>query len=376
MDPFAGMTNHPAATPFARLTRLQAAFVVALTLAAVGFFVAVSQSSLRQGWADAPDRGPGDVQLYNAEIARMQQGEGYYAAAGRELVERGYPTASLFNWRTPLPVALVGSLPDKRLGQALLGGAALLLLVFSFDWLARENGSRTALAAVLLLCGALLPVSFEDGFIMPELWAGVLLALSIVMYAQGRAGCGVAAGLAALFLRELAGPYCLLCVALAVRGRRWPELGSWLAGFAAYGLFYAWHVAHVLPLMRSDDVLRAQGWIRFGGAAFVISTAQMNAFLLLLPQWVTAVFVPLALVGAAAANSRAGERLGLTLAGYLVLFSMVGQNINQYWGSLIAPLFCLAAARFPAACRDLVAALRARRNVSGQRHVSTAGGGC
>lgn len=344
-------------TPLARLTRPAAAGVVAFVLAAVVFFVAVSRSPLRQGWADAPDRGPGDVQLYNAEIARMQQGQGYYDAAARELVERGYPTASLFNWRTPLPMALIGWLPDKRLGQAVLGGAAVLLLLLAFDWLARENGSWAALAATLLLCGALLPVSFDDGFVMPELWAGVLLALSIVLYAQGRPACGVAAGLAALFVRELAGPYCLLCIALAMRSRRWRELGGWLGGLAAYAVFYAWHVEHVLPLMRSDDVLRAGGWVRFGGAAFVISTAQMNALLLLLPQWVTAAFVPLALLGAAGENTPAGERLGLTLAGYLVLFSIVGQDINQYWGSLVAPLFCLAAARLPAACRDLATAL-------------------
>lgn len=367
------MADAPPATRLGSLTRLQAAAVVALTVASIVFFVAVSLSPLRRGFADAPDRGPGDVQLYNAEVARIRGGEGYYAVAASELRERGYPTASLFNWRTPLPVALIGWLPDKRLGQALLGAAALLLVLGSFDWLARENGPRTALAALLLLSGALLPVMFDDGFVMPELWTGVLLALSIVAYAQRRPRCGVAAGLAALFVRELAAPYCLLCIALAARDKRGREVAAWLTGLAAYALFYAWHVQHVLPLMQSADPLRARGWICFGGAGFVISTAQMNAYLLLLPQWVTAACLPLALLGAAAGNTPAGERLGLTLAGYLVLFSIVGQDVNQYWGSVIAPLFCLAAARLPAVGRDLAAALTSARGWNGGRELVSGG---
>ena len=260
--------------------------------------------------------------------------------------------------RTPLPVGLIGALPDKCLGQALLGGACLLLALFSFGWLCREAGIRAALGSMLLLSGALLPIVVGDLFVMPELWAGVLLALSIAAYAEDRPRWGIGSGLAALFFRELSAPYCLLCVALAARQRRWKEVGAWLAGFAVYGLFYALHLRQVLGLIRPGDLDHAHGWVCFGGAGFVISTAQMNAWLLLSPQWVTALFVPLALLGAASWNTPAGDRLGLTLAGYLLAFSIVGQDFNQYWGSMIAPLFCLAAARFPAALNDLCRAVR------------------
>jgi hypothetical protein len=345
-------------TGFARLSRLQATLVLGLTGGAMLLLVGVSQSPLKSGFADAPDRGPGDVQLYNAEIARMRQGQAYYAAADAELRQRGYPTRRVFNWRTPLPVGLIGALPDKCLGQALLGGAALLLVLCSFGWLCREAGPRAALGAMLLLNGALLPIALDELFVMPELWAGVLVALSIAAYAQDQPRWGLAAGLAALFFRELAAPYCMLCVVLAARRRRGKEVAVWLAGFVVYGLYYAQHVCRVLALIHADDLDHVHGWICFGGAGFVISTAQMNAYLLLLPQWVTALFVPLALLGAASWNTPAGERLGITLAGYLVAFSIVGQDFNQYWGSLIAPLFCLAAARFPAAARDLCRAVR------------------
>ena len=42
----------------------------------------------------------------------------------------------------------------------------------------------------------------------------------------------------------------------------------------------------------------------------------------------------------------------------MVLFAVVGQPFNQYWGCLLAPLLALAAARCPWRMRDLIAAAR------------------
>ena len=91
----------------------------------------------------------------------------------------------------------------------------------------------------------------------------------------------------------------------------------------------------------------ADGWIRFGGAGFLISTAQMNAYLLLLPQWVTAMYLSCVAAGRRRWNTPGGTRIGLTIAVYAIAFSVAGHDFNQYWGSLTAPLFCLAACRLP-----------------------------
>jgi hypothetical protein len=99
----------------------------------------------------------------------------------------------------------------------------------------------------------------------------------------------------------------------------------------------------VQQLIGPNDVAHAEGWIRFGGAGFVISTVQMNAYLLLLPQWSSAVYLVLALLGFGAWNSPAGQRGGITAAGYLAAFAIVGQPFNQYWGSMLAPLLALGA---------------------------------
>jgi hypothetical protein len=160
---------------------------------------------------------------------------------------------------------------------------------------------------------------------------------------------------------------------LAFRSRRWREALSWSAGFTVYAIFYAWHIAQVKPLILTSDHAHAGSWLQLGGAAFLISLTQMNAFLLLLPQWVSAIVLPLAMLGFAAsrdginddlgtADTRgkrsAGKserrkeespatRAGLTASAYVVVFAFVGYSFNQYWGSLIAPLFCFGVAQCP-----------------------------
>jgi hypothetical protein len=96
----------------------------------------------------------------------------------------------------------------------------------------------------------------------------------------------------------------------------------------------------------------------------VISTAQMNAYLLLLPQWVTAVYLIAALVGVAGWSTPLGTRVGLATCLFLAAFTVVGQVFNQYWGCLIAPLLCLGAVQFPASLRDLWRAASQKSNLA------------
>jgi hypothetical protein len=333
------------ADPIARSNPRHARIVLAIFALATAFFVGVTLSPLRSGFADAPSRGPSDIDLYSAEIARIHAGESYYDAVAAELPKFGYPTRSIFNWRTPLPVWLVARLPDLTAANAALAIVGLLLIVLSFKLLADEGGVGQGIVGVLLLSGAVLPSVLGDLVLLSELWSGMFLALSAVLFGIKRPIAGIAAGMASLFFRELAAPYCVLCVALAARERKYRELALWGVGLAAYAVFYAWHVAQVLPRIEPDAIAQQDGWIRFGGAGFLISTAQMNAYLLLVPQWVAAVFLACALLGAATWNTPAGRLIGLTVALYAVAFSIAGHDFNQYWGSQIAPLLCLPAAR-------------------------------
>lgn len=353
-------------TDYARLTPLQARLVLAVILAAAIAGVAVTLSPMASSNIRPGIKGGNDVALYRAEIERIRHGQGYYDAAAAELAPRGYPTRSVFNWRTPLPMWLLGKLPADAFGKVLLGGLALMALLMAVAALVREEtvGEENAAAGrgvlsgrpiscALLLIGPLMLPVLDQLFVVPVLWAGVFIALSVCAFGLKRPYWGVAFGLSAAFLRELALLYCLLGVGIALWRRRRGESAAWLIGLAAWLGFYAVHWWTVSGLIAPDAIAHHHGWVRLGGAGFVISTAQMNAYLLPLPQWVTALYLVAALVGFAGWGTAWGTRVGLSVCLFLATFAVVGQSFNQYWGSLIAPLLCFGVVRFPASLWDL-----------------------
>jgi hypothetical protein len=213
-----------------------------------------------------------------------------------------------------------------------------------------------------------------DLFVMPVLWAGVLMALSLTCYGLNRSALGVGLGWTAVFFRELALPYCLLAMAIAWWTGRRRELLLWIAGLALWAVFYGAHYIRIAGLIQPGDRAHAQGWIQFGGTGLVIAMVQINAYLLLLPQWVTALYFAAAMCGFAGWRTPFGQRVSLTACLYVAAFGVVGQEFNQYWGALVAPLWCFGAARFPASLRDLCQAARMSRGAQALR--GFAGSGC
>jgi hypothetical protein len=340
-------------TSFRRLSPAAARGVLAVTVAAMLLFVGIAISPYASGFADKPLKRPGDIALYQAIVQRIHAGANYYDAAAAELPARGYPTKSVFNWRTPLPLWLLGALPTPMIGRVLLALLAIAMLFGACHLFARDEQMGRGILCGLLMVGTVLPCMLDDLYVSHELWAGVLIMLSVLAYGMRRIGWGVALGFAALVVRELAAPYCVLCCLMAVSERRWREVAAWGGMAALYGLWYGAHVLQVLPRIGPNATAHTDGWIRMGGAAFVISVTQMNAYLLQLPQSITGIYLSLAMLGFAGWTAPWGRRAGLTAALYLGGFAIVGNPFNQYWGSLIAPLLCLGVAQAPAAIVDL-----------------------
>jgi hypothetical protein len=307
--------------------------------------VGVTLSPLKKSQVGKAERQGSDIALYTAEIERIRSGEGYYQAAADELVARGYPTKSVFNWRTPITHWLIAALPDPVLVKAVLGVLAGATMLGAFFVMAREGSLPQAGLAVFLLSGAYMYTVLGQAYVMPVLWAGVLIGLSLVCYGLDRPKIAAVVGIAALFVRELSAPYCVVAALLSLRERRWREVAIWVIGLAAYMAFYVWHVANVRSVQTAEAVAHDGSWLQMGGAAFVIALAQINAYLIIAPQPFAALYVVAALAAAAAWTSPWGQRVGITLAAYVALFALVGYDFNQYWGILIAPLFCFPAAR-------------------------------
>src|SRR5262245_28154321 len=179
---------------FGRLSPWAARCVLAITAVTITWFVTISLSANAIDYAAHPRGGHGDIELYQAEIRRIHQGEGYYQAANAELRPRGYPVRSVFNWRTPLPMWLLGVLPSDAAGRALIGLLAAALVAIAVHVMAGEANARVGIFCGVLLIGALMPCWLKDTYVMPVVWAGVLIGLSVCAYAIDRRDWGFTLG--------------------------------------------------------------------------------------------------------------------------------------------------------------------------------------
>ena len=352
-DAFFGEVMQSAQTRFAGLARWQACIALVLGLALLAGFILAALAPKKY-----TPRGQGgrDLQLYRAVVARVHAGENYYDAAGKELREQGYPTGSFFNWRPPAYAWLLGSLPSPVWAQVLLGLLGLVTLFWSSRLIYREGGAGKALAGAVFMLGALLWCLDGDAYFAQELWAGTLIALAIAAYGLGRWHWGVAAGLAALFLRELALPFCLLSFVFACWQRRRAEVVIWAVGLVLYGLFLMHHRTEVASHLTPGDRLPGS-WIQFGGISFILATARMNEWIFALPLCMTALCLWLALLGFAGWRGPTATRVALTSVGYMAAFGVIGQPFNDYWGLLYTPLLPFGIVWAPAAVHDLYRAI-------------------
>ena len=316
------------------VTLRRTAVVVGLALTFAAFIWAGSPSAAvtprNEKGAAAPRRS--DVQLFIRTVEDVRKGQPYYEAAGAEMRAGNYPTQSVFNWRQPLVYLAVSHVP-LLLAQIVLGLLAAKLL-FDLDKIVPREA--LALGPMLNSClGLLVPVAVY----LTEAWAGACIGLSLLAYARNRERTGAVWGILALFMRELAAPYCILAGCIALWHRRWREVRVWACGGVCYTVYYGLHAAQVLKHVRLDDSAHAHSWLAFGGLPFVAETLRSNGLLLLAPRFAVAIVA----VGLVAAwwNSRLPLHARATLAMYGALFLAVGLPFNGYWGLLIAPTVSL-----------------------------------
>jgi hypothetical protein len=355
------MASTSRTTRFADLSRRQAVLILTATTIALVWCLC---AAFAPQTPYQPVVGNGsDLHLYRRIVECVHAGEDYYEAAGREMRAVGYPTGSIFNWRPPLYAWLIGALPSPTWAQAILTILAGLVILLAGRAMQREGGIGRVAAGIFPLIGALGWCIDGDAFLSQELWAGILICLSICAYASDRWHIGLAVGLLALFFRELALPYCLIALFLSWRQQRRQEIAGWLIGLGLYCLYMVLHIVAVVAQILPGDRLHAS-WIQFGGAAFLLATCRMNAYLFKLPLWASALYLPLALLGLAGWRGWVGSRFALTAGAYVAAFAVVGQPFNDYWGLLMAPLLACGCAAAPEALRDLFLAVEIRLRLS------------
>jgi hypothetical protein len=338
---------------FDHISRRGAALVVAVLVAAVIYGLVVYRPAT-PGSVKGDAKGE-DLRCYHSIVERVHAGEGYYEAAREELSSRGYATGSVFNWRLPLLAWLLGHLPGTGTGQALAATLALLTLAAWIGVFGKGPHSFGQLAIGSLAVLAPVIYSLLPGlFLAHEFWAGTLISLSLAFYGRGWRAPSVASGLTALFLRELALPFVLVMLVLSYVERHRREAMTWAIGVAAFGAVLLFHWSIVRGLSAGTGPLAQQrGWMALGGWAFVLSTARMHPYLFLAPPWVTAMVVPLVLLGLAGWPGPLGSRVAATVFVYVSVFLFVGLPYNQYWGLMYTGIMLLGLLYLPGSIRDL-----------------------
>jgi hypothetical protein len=279
----------------------------------------------------------GDTDLQLRTIERIRRGEPYYDAVGTELRTNRYPTKPIVNWRTPLHYELVATLSVDTAGKLLyaLGMAVVVTAALVY---ARRSVAR-AIAGGLLLLGTMAPAMLDrpGAVAFPEHWAAAFIALSLNAYIARQWVLGASLGVVAVFLRELASPYALICGLLALRARRSREWKLWIAGGISYFIYYAIHVNRALDAVHADDLARVESYWQWLGLSFVFMTLYANGLVTILPTYMTPVAAAAGLAGGLAPSAPA--QLSVPLFVYFILFCVAGQPFNFYWGYLTAPLW-------------------------------------
>lgn len=305
-----------------------------------------------------------DLRCYYAIAERIHSGEGYYQAARQELQTRGYATDSVFNWRLPFLATLLGTLPSQEAGQVIV-----ILLSFFSLWLwvdvatQRMSFPRVALG-VIPLAGSAVYSFIEIIFVMHELWAGILISISLLAHGKGWWKLSLAAGITALFIRELVLPFVAVMFLASLADRNRKEAIAWLLGVLAFLSMLAFHSKQVHALTHSNANLNFAQWLALSGWDYVLATIQVQPFLFIFPSWCTAVLAPFALLGFLAWRDALGRRMGLTIAAYILIFLFVGRNNNAYWGLLYCNLVPLGLLYVPVALSDTLSLRRVNRSLT------------
>ena len=337
---------------FARLTLLA---VVALIVYGLLFGV----ESFPVGADTGPEEAK-DIDLYRAVVERLQAGEGFYAANGEEQHQRGYPTTPFLTWRLPTQAWVISHLGEDWAANLLRFLSLLAILAWTKVLMEAGLSRLAVVCGAWLVCSSLMIVLAPPTVYLHEAWAATLIALSLPLQSRWWR-LSVTFGVAAMAFRELALPYALAMATCAWWEGRAREAAWWAVGILAFAIGLALH-AWIVSGYIGPEAREGGGWLAFGGWPFLLGANQLNIMIIGLGAWLTAIWVPLALLGASARTDALGVRLLLIVIGYSLAFLFVGRDNNVYWGSVYGPLVAVSLVFAPRALRSLWSAARFQRD--------------
>lgn len=339
----------------ARLALAGLAILLALTLLAL-----LTPDPTAKGATDAS--GMSDLALYAQIVEGVRAGGNYYAVAAEALRAGEYPLRPFVTFRLPTLAVVQAALPGWAVAGLLYALAAGVLVAWHRCFRAAlRRPIAVALGLVLIGAGSLASWQVElAGF--HEVWAGLLIALSLARFQPDRWAEAVGWGLTAAVIRETAVLYLLVMAALAWRDGDRRQALAWGGALAIVALLLVAHAQGVAQVVRPLDPA-SPGWAGLLGPGFVVRTVHASTGLSLLPLALAAPLVGLAWFGWTAWHSPVAVRVAATLLAYAALLATAGRLDTFYWGLLTAPVLLAGLVFAPDALRDLFAAALDRRRI-------------
>ena len=341
--------------------RLGIALLVLLLLACLAALAVTEPPPL--GGAGGGARAETDLALYEEVVAGVRGGGNYYEVAADALRAGSYPLRPFLTFRMPGLAVTLAALPPWGAPALLF----LLALATAVAWALRLRealrGTPARVAAALLLLGSMLAFLQPGLIAFHEIWAGLLVALSLALRRPGRWVAPVAIGLAAMLIRETAALFAVVMAAFAwAEGERRETLG-WGAAlllFAGMLGMHAWAVSGVTgPLDPASP-----GWGELHGFGLFVKAMVLATALQMLPLALAAPLVGLALFGWASWRDPLAGRMFALLAAYALAIGLFARLDTFYWGLMVAPVFLLGLAFAPDGLRDLARAALDKRKIT------------
>ncbi len=304
-----------------------------------------------------------DIVLYETIVDNVRAGRDYYLAAADAQRAGHYPLKPFVTMRLPTLARVQAALPRTVVDGLLY----LLCAAVMIAWWARLTSAFARppprLIALTLLAGGMMAFVQTDLAPFHEIWAGLLIALSLGVWKPGRWLPAVAFGLAAALIRETAGLYLLLMGGIALVERRPREAAGWAVAAAVLAIALLLHAHAVAGVVRPLDAA-SPGWVGQLGPGFFVRTMALSTALAVAPLWLAAPLFALSLFGWAAWRDPLAVRVLALLAAYGIVLALFGRLDTFYWGLLIAPLSLVGIAFAVDGARDLLSAAIDTRRIT------------
>jgi hypothetical protein len=298
-----------------------------------------------------------DVRLYETVIARVRGGEPYYSAAAAALRAGNYPLRPFVTFRLPTLAWIEAHLP-----RTATIAAVFLLAAATFAAWWHRLAPAFARTPPRLIAGALVLAGMTR-FVQPQLvvfhevWASLLIALSLALWRPGRWATSVGVALAAVLVRETAALFPLVMASAAlIEGRR-REAAAWSAVLAALAVALVLHAQAVAGVVLPDDPA-SPGWTGMHGAGLFVSSVIAATGLSLLPTIIAATLIVLAAFGWQGWADPMVPRVQGLLTAYLLLIGFAARPDTWYWALFAAVPLLPGLAFAPDGLRDLIGAAR------------------